>query len=122
MYIGYLQNQKLLSYTALEDTSCGIKLALITDSTILFIRSFPLSGKSKSKRIMVVICLVVLFICLEVLLISGNASSTEAKDNWFLPEVEGSPIPKSVQSYRRYSDSRPARGTIGKILTEVEVE
>ena len=34
MYIGYLQDRKLLGYPALKDTSCGIKLVLITDSPI----------------------------------------------------------------------------------------
>ena len=82
MYIGYLQDRKLLGYPALKDTSCGIKLVLITDSTVLLIRNLPLNVKDKSKIIMVVICL-------GVLLIFGNAEPVEAKDNWFLPGAEG---------------------------------
>jgi hypothetical protein len=56
MYIGYLHDRKLLGYPALKDTSCGIKLVLITDSTVLLIRNLPLNVKSKSERIMIVIC------------------------------------------------------------------
>ena len=82
IYIGYLQDRKLLGYLTLKDTSCGIKLVLITDSTVLLIRNLPLNVKDKSKIIMVVICL-------GVLLIFGNAEPVEAKDNWFLPGAEG---------------------------------
>ena len=46
MYIGYLDDRKLLGYPALKDTRCDIKLVFINDSV-----------KSKSKKIMVVICL-----------------------------------------------------------------
>ena len=46
VYIGYLDDRKSLGYPALKDTRCGIKLVFINDSV-----------KSKSKRIMVVICL-----------------------------------------------------------------
>ena len=58
MYIGYLHDRKLLGYPALKDTSCGIKLVLITDSTVLLIRNLPLNLKIKSKRIIIVVTLV----------------------------------------------------------------
>lgn len=50
MSIGYLHDRKLLGYPALKDRSCGIKLMLITDSTILLIRNLSLNGNNKSKR------------------------------------------------------------------------
>lgn len=88
----------------MEDTNYGIKLVLITNSTILLIRNFPSNGKSKSKRIMVAIYL-------GELLIFGNAESTGAKDNWFLPGAERFSISRPVQSSRGYS---LARGTSGQ--------
>ena len=57
VYIGYLDDRKLLGYPALKDTSCRIKLVFSTDSTVLLIRNLPLNVKDKSKGIMVVICL-----------------------------------------------------------------
>lgn len=71
MYLGYSDDRKLLGYPALKDTRCGIKLVFISDSV-----------ESKSKRIIVVICL-------EMLLIFGNVEPAGAKDNWFLPGAEG---------------------------------
>ncbi len=98
MYIGYLDDRKLLGYPALKDTRCGIKLVFISDSV-----------ESKSKRIIVVICL-------EMLLIFGNVEPAGAKDNWFLPGAEGftAPISRPGQSSRGYSDSRPAKGASGQ--------
>ena len=78
MYIGYLHDRKLLGYPALTDTSGGMKLALITDSTVLLITNLPLNIKGKSKRIMVVIFL-------KMLLIFGNSEPAEAKDDWVFP-------------------------------------
>jgi len=105
MYLGYLQDRKLLGYPALKDTSCGIKLVLITDQTVLLIRNLPSNVKGKSKRIMVVICL-------EVLLIFGNVAPAEAKGDWFLLGAEEftPPISRPVQSSRGYSGSKPASG------------
>lgn len=74
MYIGYLQDRKVLGYQALSNRSCGIKLVLITDSTVLLIRNLPLNIKGKNKRI-------IIGIGLEVLLIFGNPEPAEAKDN-----------------------------------------
>jgi len=91
MYIGYLEDRKLLGYPALKDTSRGIKLVLITDSTVLLIRNIPLNVKDKSKIIMVVICL-------GVLLVFGNAEPVEAEDNWFLPGAEGFCPPRQTYS------------------------
>ena len=45
----------------MKDTNDGIKLVLITDSTVLLIRNFSLNLKGKSKRIVVVISLVTVF-------------------------------------------------------------
>ena len=84
IYIGYLQDQKLLGYPALKDTSCGSKLVLITDSTVL-----------QSKRIMVVIFL-------GVLLVFGNAEPADAKDNGFLPGADAwSNKPSISRPFRR---------------------
>ena len=107
VYIGYLDDRKLLGYLAKKDRSCGIKLVFITDSTVLLIRNIPLNVKGKSKRIMVVICLGVLFIF-------GNAEPAGAKDNWFLPGAEGftPSISRPGESSRGYS--RPARGASGQ--------
>ena len=94
MYLGYLDDQKLLGYPALKDTRCGIKLVFISDSV-----------ESKSKIIIVVICL-------EMLLVFGNVEPAGAKDNWFLPGAEGftAPISRPGQSSREYFDGKPARG------------
>ena len=35
MYPNYIEDRKALGYEALNDTRCGIKLVLITDSTVL---------------------------------------------------------------------------------------
>ena len=107
--MGYLHDRILLDYPALKDRSCGTKLVLITDSTVLLIRNLPLNGKVKSKRIIVVICL-------GVLLIFGNAEPAEAKDNWFLPGAEGftPPIHRPGRSSHGYSGSRTATGASGQ--------
>jgi hypothetical protein len=52
MYIGYLHDRKLLGYPALKDTSCGIKLVLITDSTVLLIRNLPSNVNHTTKRVL----------------------------------------------------------------------
>ena len=58
MYPNYIEDRKALGYEVLNDTSCGIKLVLITDSTVRLIRNFPSNVKSKSKRRILVIFLV----------------------------------------------------------------
>ena len=40
MHRNYLDDRKYLGYEALIDTSCGRKLVLITDSTVLLIKNF----------------------------------------------------------------------------------
>jgi len=116
MYVGYLQDRKLVGYPALKDTSCGIKLVLITDQTVLLIRNLSSNVKGKSKRIMVVICL-------EVLLIFGNVAPAEAKGDWFLPGAEGftPPISKPVQSSRGLG-TQVVNQQAGKMLVGVVVE
>jgi hypothetical protein len=37
MYPNYIENRKALGYKVLNDTSCGMKLVLITDSTVILI-------------------------------------------------------------------------------------
>jgi hypothetical protein len=34
MYINFIEDRKALGYEVLRDTSCGIKLVLIVDSTV----------------------------------------------------------------------------------------
>ncbi len=45
------RNQKALGYEVLNDTSCGMKLVLISDSTILLFRNFPSNGNHKTNVI-----------------------------------------------------------------------
>ena len=54
MYPNYVEDRKLLGYEALIDTNCGRQLVLITDSTVLIIKNFPLNLKVKSKRIFII--------------------------------------------------------------------
>jgi hypothetical protein len=54
MYPNFIEDRKALGYGVLTDTSCGIKLVLITDSTVLIIKNFPLNLKVKSKRIILI--------------------------------------------------------------------
>ena len=54
MYPNYIEDRKSLGYEALIDTSCGRQLVLITDSTVLIIKNFPLNLKVKSKRIIII--------------------------------------------------------------------
>ena len=51
-----------------------------------------------------------------MLLTFGNAETAEAKDNWFLSEVEGfiPPISRPGRSSSGYFDSRPATGASGQ--------
>lgn len=57
MYVNYVNDRKQLGYKVVKDTNDGIKLVLITESTILLIRNLSLNLKGKSKRIVVVISL-----------------------------------------------------------------
>ncbi len=57
MYVNYVNERKQLGYKVVKDTNDGIKLVLITESTVLLIRNLSLNLKGKSKRIVVVISL-----------------------------------------------------------------
>ena len=69
MYINFIEDRKALGYEVLRDTSCGIKLVLIVDSTVprllkpskckrQFVKKLPSKVNRKSKRVIVVITLV----------------------------------------------------------------
>jgi hypothetical protein len=58
MYINFINDRKSLGYEALTDTRCGIKLVLISDSTVLLIRNFPSNVNHKTKRVILVITLI----------------------------------------------------------------
>ena len=47
MYLTYTEDRRALGYEALIDTTCGKSLALITDSTVLFVKNVRLNGKRK---------------------------------------------------------------------------
>ena len=57
MYPNFIEDRKALDYEVHNDTSCGIKLVLITDSTVLLIRNLPPNVKRKTKRLIIVISL-----------------------------------------------------------------
>ena len=64
MYINFIEDRKALGYEVLRDTSCGIKLVLIVDSTVPRLlkpskckRQFVSKLNRKSKRVIVVIAL-----------------------------------------------------------------
>jgi hypothetical protein len=62
MYPGYSEDRKSLGYKVLNDTSCGIKLVLSTDSTVRLIKNIPSDGKNvivKNKRIIGVVSIAV---------------------------------------------------------------
>lgn len=73
MYVNYVNHRKRLGYEFVKNTSNGIKLVLITDSTVLLIRNLSLNLKGKSKRIIILISLatVVWFSNLESVLRIG---------------------------------------------------
>ena len=47
MYPNYKEDRKALGYEAVIDTTCGKSLALITESTVLFVKNVRLNGKRK---------------------------------------------------------------------------
>ena len=55
MYLNFISDRKSLGYEVLNDTSCGMKLVSITNSTLLLIR--PSNVKDKTKRLIIVISL-----------------------------------------------------------------
>ena len=55
MYVNYINDRKQLVYKAVKDTNCGIKLVLLTDSTVFLIRNFPSKVRGKTKKIIVVV-------------------------------------------------------------------
>lgn len=72
MYINFIEDQKALGYEVLRDTSCGMKLVLIIDSTVprlltsskfkrqavyVFVRKLSSKVNRNSKRVIVVIVL-----------------------------------------------------------------
>jgi hypothetical protein len=56
MYPNYIENRKTLGYKTVNDTICGTRLVLITDSSLLLIKS--LNVNCKTKKIILVIVLV----------------------------------------------------------------
>ena len=58
MYPNFIEDRKALGYEVLNDTSCVIKLVLITDSTVLLIRNLPSNVNHKTKRVILMIALV----------------------------------------------------------------
>ena len=89
-----MNDRKSLGYLALKDKICGLIMVPTNDSV---------ESKSKSKRIITVICL-------ETLRIFSNVEPAEAKDNC---GIEGftviAPISRPAQNSRKYFDSRSAR-------------
>ena len=79
MYLNFIQDRKTLGYQVLNDTACGLKLVLVTDSIVsklltpsklkikltkiyrnretvkIFVRKLPSNVKDKTKRILIVI-------------------------------------------------------------------
>ena len=76
MYPNYINDRKALGYAVLEDNRCGIKLVLITDSSVLFIRDLPSNVNHKTQRVILVIVLV-FSLCFN----NVQPSSTEATDS-----------------------------------------
>ena len=58
MYPNFIEDRKSLGYEVLNDTSYGIKLVQITDSTVLLIRNLPSNVNHKTKRVILMIALV----------------------------------------------------------------
>ena len=86
MYINFVEDRKALGYEVLRDTSCGMKLVLIIDSTVprlltpskfkrqavyVFVRKLPSKVNRKSKIVIVVIAL-------GVTLLFSNVKPSEA--------------------------------------------
>ena len=57
MYPNFSEDRKSLGYELINDTSCGVKLVLITDSTVQLIKNLPSNAKYKTKRVILVITL-----------------------------------------------------------------
>lgn len=69
MFINFIENRKALGYEVLRDTSCGIKLVLIVDSTVTrllkpskckrqFVKKLSSKVNRKSERVIIVVTLV----------------------------------------------------------------
>jgi len=58
MYVNYLNDKKQLGYKAVKDTNCGIKLVMITELNVIFIRNLSLKVNNKIKKVILVIALV----------------------------------------------------------------
>ena len=74
MYPNYIEDRRALGYEALIDTKCGKSLALITDSTVLFVKNVSLNGK---RKIIVIIGVIII--------IFSVAESTQAMGTNHLP-------------------------------------
>ena len=61
MYVNFVNDRKKLGYKVVKDTNDGIKLILITESTVLLVRNLSSNLNSKTKRVIVVITLVSVF-------------------------------------------------------------
>ena len=57
MYPNFSEDRKALGYELINDTSCGIQLVLITDSTVQLIKNLTSNAKYKTKRVILVIAL-----------------------------------------------------------------
>ena len=77
MYPNYIEDRRALGYEALIDTKCSKSLALITDSTVLFVKNVSLNGK---RKIIVIIGV--------ILILFSVAESTQAMGtNHLFPQV-----------------------------------
>ena len=54
MYPNYIEDRRALGYEALIDTKCSKSLALITDSTVLFVKNVSLNGSYRGERAIIV--------------------------------------------------------------------
>jgi len=57
MYPIFSEDRKSLGYELINGTSCGIKLVLITDSTVQLIKNLPSNANYKTKRVILGITL-----------------------------------------------------------------
>nr|AHI51277.1 hypothetical protein [Cylindrotheca closterium] len=108
MYINFIEDRKALGYEVLRDTSCGIKLVLIVDSTVprllkpskckrQFIKKLPSKLNRKSKKVIVVITLV------STLWLS-NVEATPAMGL----SIPAAPVVRIQPSYRHSSEVKTA--------------
>ena len=58
MYINFVNDRKYLGYKCLIDSQCGNRLVLITDSSVVYVKSIASNGKRKILGIIVVIVII----------------------------------------------------------------